>query len=277
MLPELLKHIPEHRMYCEVFVGGGCLFWNKKSAEVNIVNDKNINLTKFYSACKNNRDELSKRISASILSRDLFNRANAILSDNSEEKDDIETAWAVWYSLVMGYCGKMNGVFNVCGNADTKAKIMLSYKLKREEFLSTIQNMVDNTIVECDDAIKVILRHDSVDTFFYCDPPYFNSDCGHYRGYTENDFENLLGVLAGIKGKFLLSSYQSAILNEFVVKNKWKYKEIKRNLAISNKYYEHGKAKSKIECLTYNYDVFQTSIFDVLERKEEENEQARVC
>jgi len=64
-----------------------------------------------------------------------------------------------------------------------------------------------NVQLECADALYVIQSRDTINTFFYCDPPYYNSDCGHYNRYSEEDYENLLKLLAGIKGKFILSSY----------------------------------------------------------------------
>jgi len=61
-------------------------------------------------------------------------------------------------------------------------------------------------------AHKVILRYDTPEAFHYVDPPYFNSNMGHYAGYTSIDFERDLDVLSKVKGKFLLSSYPSEIL-----------------------------------------------------------------
>jgi hypothetical protein len=75
--------------------------------------------------------------------------------------------------------------------------------------------------IECTDALRIINSRDSKDSFFYCDPPYFNSDCGHYDGYSKDDFENLLKQLSKIEGKFLLSSYPSDILSDFINANNW--------------------------------------------------------
>lgn len=92
-----------------------------------------------------------------------------------------------------------------------------------------------------------------VKAFFYCDPPYFNSDCGHYDGYGKEDFEMLLKTLSGIKGKFLLSSYPSDILNEYVKKHSWSQKTIEQTVSVANATTKNPKKKTEV--MTANYDL----------------------
>jgi DNA adenine methylase len=64
--------------------------------------------------------------------------------------------------------------------------------------------------VENRDFAECIQRYDSSDTFFYCDPPYSDfQDNGRYKPMGARNRE-LFQVLAGIKGKFLLSFDDSA-------------------------------------------------------------------
>jgi DNA adenine methylase len=62
-------------------------------------------------------------------------------------------------------------------------------------------------------------------------PPYINSDQGHYGGYTENDFIDLLDVCKSLKGKFLLSNYNSDILTDYIKSNGWYKREITSKLS----------------------------------------------
>jgi DNA adenine methylase len=55
------------------------------------------------------------------------------------------------------------------------------------------------TQIENNDAHKVILSRDTEDAFIYADPPYINSNQGHYGGYTEEHFIRDLDVLAQVK------------------------------------------------------------------------------
>ncbi|MCX6232948.1 MAG: DNA adenine methylase [Bacteroidetes bacterium] len=89
--------------------------------------------------------------------------------------------------------------------------------LKTEDYARRLEQAhIDNR-----DALKVIKLWDTKDTFFYCNPPYFNSNLGHYKGYTEQDLKNLLQTLSEIKGKFILSSYPSEFLEKYSKKYKW--------------------------------------------------------
>jgi len=80
--------------------------------------------------------------------------------------------------------------------------------------------------------------------------PYFNSDCGHYNGYSVEDFENLLKLLSSIKGKFLLSSYPSPILQKYAKENGWFMWSVEQGVTINNK---SGYIKRKTECITANF------------------------
>jgi len=85
------------------------------------------------------------------------------------------------------------------------------------------------------------------------DPPYFNSDCGHYDGYTEQDFENLLIAASGLQGKFLLSSYPSALLKKYTKQFGWHTWSLETGVSVNRK--GGGYQKRKVEVLTANYQI----------------------
>ena len=101
------------------------------------------------------------------------------------------------------------------------------------------------------DAVDIITLKDSENTFFYVDPPYVSSNCGHYEGYTKENFKTLLETLKGIKGKFLLSSYPEELLMVYRKECGWASKDIVQQLMVHNKREE---AKFKTECITYNFE-----------------------
>jgi len=84
---------------------------------------------------------------------------------------------------------------------------------------------------------------------------------GHYKGYTEQDFENLLQVLSEIKGKFLLSSYPSELIEKYTKKYKWhtmKIEGIPVSVALgkpASTLLRTGRHKTKTEVLTGNYEI----------------------
>ena len=106
--------------------------------------------------------------------------------------------------------------------------------------------------IECCDALRIIESRDIKDAFFYLDPPYVGTDQGHYDGYTQDDFDNLLKLLERIKGKFLLSSFRNKSLLDFTQRNGWYTLEFKIHLAMTN---HCQKQRSKVEVLTANYPI----------------------
>lgn len=125
---------------------------------------------------------------------------------------------------------------------------------RRLNFTDKYQQRVEKVEIFCRDAVNLIKLKDGEGTFFYLDPPYFNSECGHYKGYSESDFRLLLDILTKIKGKFLLSSYDSSILQEYVTRYGWNTVHITMPLTINNVNKElNEKQSTKVECLTRNY------------------------
>jgi len=135
----------------------------------------------------------------------------------------------------------------------------------RNKRAKTIQNKIDQfqehltdrlryTQIEQNQAHKVLLSRDSADTFAYIDPPYIDSNQGHYGGYTHDHFIRDLNAVKKMKGKFLLSSYPSDILNQYIVENGWYTKTIEKTLSASNGAKLINR-KKKIEVLTANYPI----------------------
>jgi DNA adenine methylase len=147
----------------------------------------------------------------------------------------------------MGFSSQLSVSFGVSVVSDAQSKKISN---KRDSFGASFAKRLERVTVESRDAVQVIKQYDTEDSFHYCDPPYFNSDCGHYRGYREEDFRDLLDTLASIKGKFLLSSYPSKVLQDYIDKFGWKHEQINGRVSVARK---KDSKKSKIECLTWNY------------------------
>lgn len=251
---QLSKHIisliPKHNLYCEPFFGGGAVFFAKEPSAVEIINDTNGELINFYKVIKTKFSQLEKEISLTLHSRE-YHQAAKIALGYPHLFDEIKRAWAVWTSANQSFGSILGGNTWRCDfKQNTSARQLRN---KRENFTNEYAKRLEQTQIECRDALDVIRLTDNNDTFFYIDPPYYNSNMGHYKGYTKENFEKLLQVLSGIKGKFLLSSYPSEILDKYIKKHKWQTKEIDKQLCLSA--YKIVKKKRKIEVLTGNYEI----------------------
>lgn len=124
---------------------------------------------------------------------------------------------------------------------------------KRNSFSGEYAIRLQNVQIEKTDALRIINSRDHISAFHYCDPLYYNADCGHYDGYSKEDYTSLLQCLPQIRGKFLLSSYPSPELKQYIKNQGWYTLQIQSSVMVDN---THGKPhKKKIGVLTANYDL----------------------
>lgn len=246
----ILKLIPKHTLYCEPFVGGAAIFFAKEASAVEIINDTNKELINFYRTVQNDFVSLEKEIRITLHSRDLHRKAH-VINGNPDMFSEIKRAWAVWVLSTQSFASKLDGNwgYDIAKNTTTK-----KITNKRDSFTEVFAMRLQNVQIECTDALRIIESRDTPEAFFYCDPPYYNSDCAHYDGYTLEDFERLLKVLSGIKGKFMLSSYPSPILKQYTKEQGWSQIEIEQSVSVANNNSKKGR-KAKTEVITANYPL----------------------
>ena len=245
---KILALIPKHTLYCEPFLGGAAVFFSKPSSMVEVLNDTNRELINFYKVVQNDFVALEREIRISLHSRLMHHHAAHIYAV-PELFSEVKRAWAVWVLCSQSFASKMDGPFGFDVTTNTTTKKITNKKANfTEEYAIRLQNVQ----LECSDALYIIRSRDAVGSFFYLDPPYFNSDCGHYDGYSEDDFEVLLKTLSRIKGKFLLSSYPSEILEKYTKAKKWHTLVFEQGVSINAK---SGYLKRKWEVLTSNYPI----------------------
>ena len=263
LLPELLKLIPPHIQYVECFAGGATLFWGKQPSENEVLNDIDGRITNFYWQLKTNFKELQTLIHATLHSELLYKESKVVLEDPKETP--VRRAWALWVQTSMTFSSMIHGgfAFGTTGCGDATAN-------RREKFTDMLSHRLQKVEIFSRTATDLIELKDTPDTFFYCDPPYVSSQQGHYEGYKESDFLNLLNCLQNIKGKFLLSSYPEKILlqyREMMGVDKmgeargWRWKDDESRVFVTGK---RDGEKKKIECLTWNFQepAHQGFLFD---------------
>ncbi len=248
MLSVILPLIPDHRIYTEPFFGGGAVFFAKEPSESEIINDINSLAINFYEVVKTDFDLLKNKVEATLFSRATYCVALAIyrmphLFNKSQQ------AWAFYVGTNMGFSCQIGS-----WGYDKYGKRVKAFLNKKMLFNQAIYKRLENTQIENNDALKVIQSRDTDDAFHYVDPPYINSNQGHYGGYCENDYKQLLDTLSTIKGKFLLSSYRSDILDGYTQKNGWHTILFEKPLSAQKAVKGKPRAR-KTEVLTANYPI----------------------
>ncbi len=246
LVSTILPIFPEHVLYDEPFCGGAALFFSKEPSEIEVLNDLNAEVINFYKVMQQDFVSLQKKINITLHSRRQHKDASVIYN-NPHLFDDLQRAWAVWVLASQSFASMIDGTWGYDKAKNTTTKKIINKGVQfTEEYAIRLQNVQ----LECADALYIIKSRDHAKAFHYCDPPYFNSDCGHYGGYSVHDFEQLLKVLAEVEGKFLLSSYPSELLDKYMKRYGWHQKQVTSQVSVNK-----GKGKLKVECMTANYEI----------------------
>lgn len=203
MVSKLVPLIPKHTVYAEPFGGSGALLFAKPWPNVTntdhyreIWNDKNELVYNFFKQLRENGEKLCEQIELTPQSESEHKIAKNF------DCDDLEKARRFFININQSFASVFNrgwgrGVFGANLGAVWSNKINLKPYLER----------IMPVTFSCTDALKFIDQFDSPQTFFYVDPPYPETDQGHYKGYSQEDFEQLVDKLKNIQGSFLLSCY----------------------------------------------------------------------
>jgi DNA adenine methylase len=216
IVAKILPLFPPHTVYVEPFCGGATMLFQKqkpvltnKSDYREIINDNNELLITMYRVAIEKPEDLKTKIVATLYSRSDYEKAVDICK-NSKNYTDLEIAWAVYVNINQSFANKLNGGFG-CG---VVSRNLAETWITRQERLQEQLIRLQGVHLECDDAINIIKRYDAPQSLFYCDPPYVGTSQGYYKGYTQEDFDNLCQILDNIQGSFLLSTYKNSSIPE---------------------------------------------------------------
>ncbi len=196
---QIIKRMPEHECYVEVFAGAAWLLFRKEESKTEIINDINGDLVTLYRVIKNHLDEFVRYFRWILVSREEFNRFR---NTPPEVLTDIQRAARFYYLLKTGFGAKVsNPTFSIAPSSPSRLNL-----LRIEEELSTAHLRLSRVYIENAPFEKVLTRFDRPTTFFYLDPPYYHCEEDYGKGiFKREDFGKLRDILTGIKGKFIMS------------------------------------------------------------------------
>lgn len=208
---DVLESIP-HTVYAESFSGGLAVLYAKKVRGGNndhyreAINDINQCLITFWRVARDRPDDLQRYLELTPYSQEEHRVAKQIYN-NPSDYDEIKVAWAVYIRCNMSFGNNIGHGwrFSTIGRNEAATwhnkKSNLSQAFKRLEEIH----------IGCEDALRFIERWDSPQTLHYVDPPYPNSNQGHYDGYTLGDYQALCDALDNCQGSYVLSNYAQDI------------------------------------------------------------------
>ena len=192
----LIPRFPQHTCYVEVFAGGAALYFLRPPAEVEVINDINGDLIRLYRVVQNHLKEFVRQFKWALSSRELFKW----LQDTPVETlTDIQRAARFFYLQHQCFGGKVQG--QTWGTATTAPPINL---LRIEEQLSAAHLRLAGTFIENKPWAELIQRYDRPHSFFYLDPPYWQTE-GYGVDFPFSEYERMADLMRGLKGKAMIS------------------------------------------------------------------------
>lgn len=292
----IYTRFPQHyNRYIEVFGGGGWVLFGKTPEKFEVYNDFNNNLSNMFAVVRDQplafiqelgylpengrfifnlyKDIISKqRIEDVYVQEEMekvklyFTELQAdeigeIMKKERIEKQDVKLAVA-FFKLIRYSYGSGCKTYG-CRPYDVRKAFNTVWK---------ISDRLSSVIIENKDFEALIVQYDRIDAFFYCDPPYFETE-GHYAVvFTKEDHVRLRNVLKNIQGKFLLSYNDCEFIRDL-------YRDfyIESCTRLNNMALRYDNDAQFPEVLISNYDPMesiplqkQLQLFDELEEGDED-------
>jgi len=179
--------IPPHKTYVEAFCGAAAVFWKKERSAVEVLNDLDKDLIRFYRHIGD-----IDRCDIKDISRDWDT-----LRNKQGKQEPCEFLSNVLCSFGKGRGSKVKdkhiNVGHVCFTGATSF----------HRYLPEYKDRLKGVKLHNEDWEAVVRRYDAKDTFFYLDPPYHNTSRKYNHG--SDQLERLASVLPTLKGKWLLT------------------------------------------------------------------------
>lgn len=187
-----------HTCYVEPFAGAGALlFMRAEPAKVEVLNDINGDIVNLYRCVQHHLDELVRQFRWQLVSREEFDR---LLRSRADTLTDIQRAARFLYLQKVAFGAKVTGqTFGVAKTSPPRLNL-----LRIEEDLSTAHLRLARVFVENESWQKTVKRYDSAGTFFFMDPPYWQT-AGYGVEFGMEQYKQLAEVMRSMAGKCLLT------------------------------------------------------------------------
>lgn len=194
----LLPLFPPHTCYVEVFCGGAALYFLRPMpAKCEVINDINGDLVNLYRVVQHHLEEFVRQFKWALSSRQIFEW----LQDTPPVVlTDIQRAARFFYLQHHAFGGRVQG--QSFGTATTAPTVNL---LRIEENLSAAHlRLAGGTTVENLGWQEVVAKYDREHTFFYMDPPYWQTE-GYGVPFPFEEYMAMAEVMRTAKGKVMVS------------------------------------------------------------------------
>lgn len=210
----IIQMMPDHECYVEPFCGAAHVFFRKPPSPVEVINDINGELINLYRCVREHMPEMLRLLQYMPISRVEFER---LRDCNPENLTDVQRAVRFFYLQRLCFGGKVDKKKSY---GYTKRESQKAKRINFPEYIDVANKRLIDVNIECKPYDDILVRYDTPETLFYCDPPYLGTQDFYGKGCFEiEDYCKLADVLKNIKGKFILSINDTpetrAIFNSF--------------------------------------------------------------
>ena len=163
---EIISRFPtDYKRYIEVFGGGGWVLFHKAPGnDFEVYNDRNPNLANLYRCVRDHPDELISELTYALNSRTDFDYIRKIMKTPTEIPDVKRAAY--FYQLIR---------YSYASGLDSYASQPHSM-WNNFPLITNACARLQKVVIENKDFEKLIDQYDRPESFFYCDPPYFETE-----------------------------------------------------------------------------------------------------
>lgn len=225
LAPWIIKSIPEHKSYVEPFGGAASVLLRKEKSKLEIYNDLDEEIVNVFKVLRETPNELKTILRLTPYSRSEYYRCI------QKSFNPLEQARR---TIVKSFLGIGDSIHSNSGFRNSKlsnTNPAKSFKSWVEE-LDEITDRLRDVVIENLDFKTCILKYDTKDTFFYLDPPYVKATRSKkyaYRHDCESVHKELLEIIPTIKGKFILSGYESELYKDLPYEKLFKETRTQKN------------------------------------------------
>lgn len=206
----LIRHFTCHLHYCTPYGGGWCESFQKtRSRGREVYNDLNAHNVNFFRQLRDNPEQLISLIEATPRNRIEFEECRKPVSD------PVEAAKRYYLYCTLSFMAGGGPLWS--GTSDARLALR---SVSDDSHLWAASQRLQSVLIEQLDALECIVKYDSPQTLFYCDPGYpkeslASGDRTWYLHHTDTDgHRGLAELLHRIQGNAVVSGYDCPLYQE---------------------------------------------------------------